>query len=206
MIDFKRLSKPRYTELPSALPVGPPPWLCSGLTGGLQHSADPSPPPPPLLILSCLQCKKRSLPFYKLNLEHKNSGMTKWLEKPLDSNLSKPIKIMTSELLFLTLLLFFCRSSNKSVLEWFLLIINKEYNLTRSTNLLSRNHPTSCFWLRKDAQYLLLTLWLEVHKQPFADVLQNKCSKNVTIFTRKHLCWNLFNKIADLQACNFIKK
>ena len=31
--------------------------------------------------------------------------------------------------------------------------------------------------------------------------------KNFAIFTRKHLCWNLFfNKVAGLQACNFIKK
>ena len=27
-----------------------------------------------------------------------------------------------------------------------------------------------------DAQHLLLTLWLELQKQPFADVIQNKCS------------------------------
>ena len=25
-------------------------------------------------------------------------------------------------------------------------------------------------------------------------------------FTGKHLCWNLFNKVAGLQTCNFIKK
>ena len=85
------------------------------------------------------------------------------ISEVVDSNLSKPVKIMTSELLFLTLLLFFCRSINKNVLEWFLLIISKEHNLTRSASLLSRNHP-SCFWLRKDTQYLLLTLWLEVQK------------------------------------------
>ena len=44
------------------------------------------------------------------------------------------------------LLLFFCRSSNKNVLECFQPIISKEYTLTRSTNLLSRNHPTSFFY------------------------------------------------------------
>ena len=47
------------------------------LLKGLQCSVDP------LQISSCLQCKKRSLAFYKLNLEHKSSGMTKCLEKPL---------------------------------------------------------------------------------------------------------------------------
>ena len=45
--------------------------------GGLQHSEDP------LLISSCLQHEKRHSASYKLNLEHKNSGMTKCLEKPL---------------------------------------------------------------------------------------------------------------------------
>ena len=41
----------------------------------------------------------------------------------------------------------FCWSINKNVLEWFLLIISEKYTLTRSTNLLSRNHSTLCFWL-----------------------------------------------------------
>ena len=30
--------------------------------------------------------------------------------------------------------------------------------------------------------------------------------KNVTIFTEKHLCWSLFNKVAGVKAYNFIKK
>ena len=47
------------------------------LLEGLQHSADP------LLISSCLQHKKRCLVSYKLKLEHKNSGLTKCLEKSL---------------------------------------------------------------------------------------------------------------------------
>ena len=28
--------------------------------------------------------------------------------------------------------------------------------------------------------------------------------KNFAIFKGKHLCWNLFNKVASLKACNFI--
>ena len=47
------------------------------LLGDLQRSADL------LLICSCLRCDKRPSSFYKLNLEHKNCGMTKCLEKPL---------------------------------------------------------------------------------------------------------------------------
>ena len=38
---------------------------------------------------------------------------------------------------------------NKNMLEWFLVIICKEYTLTRSANLFSRNHPTLRFWLRR---------------------------------------------------------
>ena len=30
------------------------------------------------------------------------------------------------------------------------------------------------------------------HKQPFVDVLQNRCSKSYAIFTGKHLLWSLF--------------
>ena len=59
------------------MPLGPPPGLCPRPTGGLQQSADP------LLISSCLRHEKRPLVFYKLNLEHKNRGMTKCLEKSL---------------------------------------------------------------------------------------------------------------------------
>ena len=40
----------------------------------------------------------------------------------------------------------FTRLINKSLLEWFLLIIWKKHTLSRSTN--SRNHPT-LFWIKK---------------------------------------------------------
>ena len=48
------------------------------LLGGLQRSLEP------LLISSCLRHKERPSAFYKLNLEDKNSGITKCLEKPLN--------------------------------------------------------------------------------------------------------------------------
>ena len=48
------------------------------LLGDLQHSADP------LVISSCPRHMKRHLAFYKLNLEHKNGGITKCLKKPLN--------------------------------------------------------------------------------------------------------------------------
>ena len=64
------------------------------------------------------------------------------------------------------------------MLEWFLLIISKEYITNRSTNLLSRNDPTSRFWLKRDGQYFLKTLWLEVQKQRSS--LENYTSINTT--------------------------
>ena len=56
-----------------------------------------------------------------------------------------------------TCLNLFCRSINKNVMEWFLLIISIKYTLMRSTNLLSGNYSTS-FLIKKrlaDAQYLI---------------------------------------------------
>ena len=38
----------------------------------------------------------------------------------------------------------------------------------------------------------LLQHWYNVQKQPFADALQNRCTKNFTKLTGKHLCWSLF--------------
>ena len=46
----------------------------------------------------------------------------------------------------------FRRLINKNVLECFLIITSKEHTLTRSTNFCSRNHPTLCFWLRKEGR------------------------------------------------------
>ena len=40
-------------------------------------------------------------------------------------------------------------------------------------------------------------------KEPFFEI---DVLKNFAIFIRKHMCWILFNKAADLKACNFIKK
>ena len=46
-----------------------------------------------------------------------------------------------------------------------------------------------------------------VPKQSFADILQNRCSEKFHKFQRKTpVLESLFNKVAGLQACNFIKK
>ena len=49
--------------------------------------------------------------------------------------------------------------------------------------------------------------WRNVmEKQSFADVLQNRCSKNFANFTGKPLCWSLFLKSCRVEAWNIIKK
>ena len=45
-----------------------------------------------------------------------------------------------------------CKLINRNVLEWFLLIMQRPLN--RSTNLLRRNHPTLCFWLRREGRQM----------------------------------------------------
>ena len=49
--------------------------------------------------------------------------------------------------------------------------------------------------------------WQEVQKQPFSDVLQDRCSCGFRNVHRK-TPWleSLFNKVAGLKSCNFIKK
>ena len=73
----------------------------------------------------------------------------------------------------------------------FLIIISKEYTLTRSTNLLDRNHNTLCFWL-KYVQYLLLITNLTIR---IAEAAVSRCSSKwvfLKILTRKQMCWSLF--------------
>ena len=113
----------------------------------------------------------------------------------------------------------FYRIINKNVLEWFLLIISKVHTLRTSAKL-SRNQIIM-FLIKKrrsvDAQYLLLTLWIEVvvqnQKQPLEVFSKKGVLENFSKFTEKHLCLSLlFNKVAGLrlladlrllQVCNF---
>ena len=59
--------------------------------------------------------------------------------------MSKPVKILISEQIALAAMFYFelgfavCMLINKNMLEWFLLIVCKEYTLHRSTNLFSRS-------------------------------------------------------------------
>ena len=69
----------------------------------------------------------------------------------MDKNLSKAVKILTSEEIALAAMFYFekvflfCMLINKNVLEWILLMVCKEHTLLGSTNLFSRNHPKLCF-------------------------------------------------------------
>ena len=50
--------------------------------------------------------------------------------------------------------------------------------MSRSTNLHGRN-DSMLFLIKKrlaDAQYLISNFMIKIQKQPFADVLQNRCS------------------------------
>ena len=47
----------------------------------------------------------------------------------------------------------------------------------------------------------------KLQKQSFADILQNSCSLKFRKFYRKTpVLQSLFNKVAGLKTCNFIKK
>ena len=45
-----------------------------------------------------------------------------------------------------------------------------------------------------------------IQKQPFADVLQNRCSKNVAKFTGKPVFESLFKKVAGLRVLQHYQK
>ena len=89
----------------------------------------------------------------------------------------------------------FWRLVNKNMLGWFLLIMCKEDTLIKSTNLFSKNHPTLCFWLRRECRQMPNTeqLLYQIDKNS-----KRRCSvkepilKNFSIFTGKHMSWSLF--------------
>ena len=118
----------------------------------------------------------------------------------MDNNLSKPVKILISEQIPLPVIFYFGQvfvfymSINKSVLEWFLLIISKQYPLTRFTNLLSRNH-SMLFLIKKklaDPQYLITNFMIISTETAVGRCSSNWVFLKFAILARKHLCWNLF--------------
>ena len=103
-----------------------------------------------------------------------------------------------------------CRLINKNVLEWFLLILCKEHTLRRYTNLFLVGISLTVFLIKKrrltDAQYWTATLsnW---QKKPPEVFSKKSCSQKFPNIHRKTpVLESLFQKVADLQDCNFIKK
>ena len=97
----------------------------------------------------------------------------------------------------------FCKSSEQ------LVTVNYFYKKVPSS-------PKYIF--HKNNQYLkqLLTIQQTVNSAVYLNFHRGSCTqmffktsvfKNFAIFIGKHLCWGiLFNKVADLEACNFIKR
>ena len=68
------------------------------------------------------------------------------------------------------------------MLKCFLLIKFKEYTQNRPIKLIRRNHPTLCFWARREEIG-------RCHSQIFWNI---GVLTNFSIFTGKYLCWSLF--------------
>ena len=114
------------------------------------------------------------------------------LNKVMDKNLSEPVKILISEQTTFAIVIHFgqvfvfCSLINKNVLEWFLLTICKEHTLQRSTNLLSRNHLTLCFWLRRESRQIPNTKqWTHWQMQPQEVLYERSCSQKFSNNHRK---------------------
>ena len=97
---------------------------------------------------------------------------------------------------------FFCRLISKNVLKrlLFMLMIS---TLRRSVNLLHRNRPNLCSWLRREGRHMPITvpLLLKADKSSHRRCsIKKAVRKKFSIFTGKHLCWSLLNKVAGLKG------
>ena len=126
----------------------------------------------------------------------------------MDKNLSKLVKILISEQIALDTVFhfeqvfLFCRLINKNVLEWFLLIICKGHTLTISTNPFSKNHPTLCFWWRREGRQMpyIEQLIYQTDKSRHRGCSKKKLFLQISQYPQEN------TYVGDLQACNFIKK
>ena len=99
-----------------------------------------------------------------------------------------PEKIDFATMLYFEKVFVFCRLTNKSVLEWFLLIMCKKHTLSRGTNLFGRN----TFFvfdqeekISKCTEQILYQTETSIH---WRCSIKNVVRKNFAIFTVKHLC------------------
>ena len=130
-------------------------------------------------------------------------------------NLSKAVEILVSEQIALCALFYFgqvfvfCWLINENVLEWFLLIMYKQYTQDKIYKPFSQKPSYIVFLIKKrrseDAQ----------QQVPYQNdksshrrcLIKIAALKNVTIFHRKTpVIESLYHKVAELQVCNFIKK
>ena len=61
----------------------------------------------------------------------------------MDKDLS--VELTIAAIFYFEQIFLFCIVINKNVLEWFLLIMRKEYTLSTTPNLFNRNHLVLCF-------------------------------------------------------------
>ena len=95
----------------------------------------------------------------------------------------------------------FCKLISNSVLGRFLLIIYKKHTLTRSTNLLSRNHLTLCFRLKRDGRQMSNTYCLTLSwRRPLS------YRKQSIDLLRKSMDWFLYDNGHRHERVHFMKK
>ena len=80
------------------------------------------------------------------------------------------------------------------MLEWFLLIISKQYTVIRSRNLLIRNHSTLCSWLRREGKSQVFITNFMIRS---TEAAVRKCSSKqfflkFRYIPRKQLSWRFF--------------
>ena len=103
----------------------------------------------------------------------------------------------------------FWRLINKNTLEWFLLIMPKNHTLTRSATLFSRNHPTLCFWLRRQCGKMPNTEQLlhQTDKNCHRKCSIKKLFLKILQYSQKTPALeSLFNKVVCRLVCIFIRK
>ena len=116
----------------------------------------------------------------------------------MGKNLSKISKPLVSKQIALHAMCYFgqafvfCLLIDKTVLEWFLLIICGEHSLATPTNLFSRNHPTLCFSLKVQSCKLSKNKYMTASTQitsseilTFIAVLVFKLLSHKVLFTNR---------------------
>ena len=87
------------------------------------------------------------------------------------------------------------------------LTTNVPHHIETSQLICRANQLTSFYMMGNIGRQWVNMLIVSDQKQLFTDVIQNRCSQKLAIFTVNQLCWRLFLiKLQTLNQCNFIKK